>query len=112
MIGSGRNQLLAESARLRKEVEGRFSTQCLVGASPQIQQVVRLIEQIGDSSVNVLITGESGTGKEQVARAIHYRSPRAARPLVAINCAALPENLVESELFGIERGWLFRFAKP
>ncbi|MGH9939383.1 MAG: sigma-54-dependent Fis family transcriptional regulator [Blastocatellia bacterium] len=99
-----RNQLLAESAQLRKEVEGRFSTQCLVGASPQIQQVVRLIEQISDSSVNVLITGESGTGKEQVAKAIHYRSPRAARPLVAINCAALPENLVESELFGIERG--------
>jgi Nif-specific regulatory protein len=99
-----RDQLLAESAQLRKEVGSRFSTQYLIGASPQMQQVVRLIEQIGDSAVNVLITGESGTGKEQVAKAIHYRSPRAARPLVALNCAALPENLVESELFGIERG--------
>jgi Nif-specific regulatory protein len=99
-----RAQLLVESAQLRKEVEGPFTAQYLVGASPQVQQVVRLIEQISDSAVNVLITGESGTGKEQVAKAIHYRSPRAARPLVALNCAALPENLVESELFGIERG--------
>jgi Nif-specific regulatory protein len=99
-----RDQLLAESAQLRKEVEGRFSTQYLIGASPQMREVVRLIEQISDSAVNVLITGESGTGKEQVAKAIHYRSPRAARPLIALNCAALPENLVESELFGIERG--------
>lgn len=99
-----RDQLLKERAQLRKEVEGRFATQYLIGTSPQMQQVVRLIEQISDSAVNVLITGESGTGKEQAAKAIHYRSPRATGPLVALNCAALPENLVESELFGIERG--------
>jgi Nif-specific regulatory protein len=75
-----------------------------VGTGPRIQQVVRLIERIRDSVVNVLITGESGTGKEMAAKAIHYTSPRARKPFVALNCAALPETLVESELFGIERG--------
>jgi transcriptional regulator with PAS, ATPase and Fis domain len=63
-----------------------------------------LIDQLRDTSVDVLITGESGTGKEMVARALHSSSPRAARPFVAINCGALPDNLVESELFGIEKG--------
>jgi transcriptional regulator with PAS, ATPase and Fis domain len=63
-----------------------------------------LIDQLRDTSVDVLITGESGTGKEMVARALHSSSPRAARPFIAINCGALPDNLVESELFGIEKG--------
>jgi Nif-specific regulatory protein len=65
---------------------------------------VRLVERIRDSVVNVLITGESGTGKEMVAKAVHYTSPRARKAFVALNCAALPETLVESELFGIEKG--------
>jgi Nif-specific regulatory protein len=99
-----RDQLLKETSRLRKEVEGRAALQQIIGTSHQIQQVVRRIEQISDSDVNVLITGESGTGKELVAKAIHYNSPRARQPLVSLNCAALPENLVESELFGIEKG--------
>jgi len=99
-----RDQLLEENTQLWKEVEGRFSTQNILGMSEKIQQVVRLIEQISDTTVNVLITGESGTGKELVAKAIHYNSPRARRPFVALNCAALPESLVESELFGIEKG--------
>jgi Nif-specific regulatory protein len=76
----------------------------ILGASPKIQSVLRLVERIQSSSVNVLITGESGTGKDLVAHALHFGGPRARRPFVALNCAALPENLVESELFGIEKG--------
>ena len=72
--------------------------------SHRIQSVVRLIDQIRDSSVDVLIQGESGTGKELVAKALHYNSPRAKHPFIALNCAALPESIVEAELFGIERG--------
>jgi Nif-specific regulatory protein len=99
-----RDQLQEENAQLWKEVEGRFSAQSIIGTSERIHGVLRLIDQISNSSVNVLITGESGTGKELAAKAIHYKSLRARRPFVALNCAALPENLVESELFGIERG--------
>lgn len=98
------DQLLQENTQLWKEVEGRYFPQNILGTSPKIQAVLNLINQISDSSVDVLITGESGTGKELVAKAIHYNSPRARRPFVPLNCAALPENLVESELFGIEKG--------
>ncbi len=98
------NQLQAENTHLLREVESRFSTQNIIGTSERIQAIVRLIDQVRDSAVDVLITGESGTGKELVAKALHYNSPRARQPFVALNCAALPENLVESELFGIERG--------
>ncbi|HXA51183.1 MAG TPA: sigma-54 dependent transcriptional regulator, partial [Candidatus Acidoferrum sp.] len=87
-----------------REVESRYSTHGIIGGGQRIQQVVQLIERIRESTVNVLITGESGTGKELVAKAIHYTSPRAKRSFVALNCAALPETLVESELFGIEKG--------
>jgi Nif-specific regulatory protein len=99
-----RHRLEEENAQLWKEVEGRFSTQSLLGNSLPMQRLVRVIDQIQDSSVDVLITGENGTGKELVAKAIHYSSPRARCPFVAINCAALPESLIESELFGIGRG--------
>lgn len=99
-----RDVLQAENAQLWKEVEGRFSNQSIIGTSEKIRAVLKLIDQIGNSSVNVLITGESGTGKELAAKAVHYGSLRSRKPFVALNCAALPENLVESELFGIERG--------
>jgi len=103
-LESRQDQLQTENSQLWREVEGHTATHRIIGRSPAIRRVVRLIEQISSSEVDVLITGESGTGKEVVARAIHYSSPRARRPLVALNCAALPETLVESELFGIEKG--------
>ena len=81
-----------------------FSTQKIVGMSHKMEAIIRLIDQIRDSSVDVLIQGENGTGKELVAKALHHSSPRANRPFVALNCAALPDNLVEAELFGIEKG--------
>jgi Nif-specific regulatory protein len=86
------------------DLGGGFSTQNIIGMSYRIQSIIRLIDQIRDCAVDVLIEGESGTGKELVARALHHNSPRAKQPFVAVNCAALPDNLVESELFGIEKG--------
>lgn len=81
-----------------------FATQKIVGLSHRIQSIIRLIDQIRPSSVDVLIQGESGTGKELIAKALHFNSPRAQHPFVPLNCAALPDNLVETELFGIEKG--------
>jgi Nif-specific regulatory protein len=98
------DELAQQNAHLMRAVESKYSTHGIIGAGPRIQQVVRLVERIRDSLVNVLITGESGTGKELVAKAVHYLSSRARRPFVALNCAALPETLLESELFGIEKG--------
>jgi Nif-specific regulatory protein len=97
-------ELTKENANLWHEVEGRYARHRIVGNSSKIQSVLQLIERIRDSSVNVLISGESGTGKDLIAKALHYSSPRARRPFVALNCAALPESLVETELFGIEKG--------
>src|SRR6202012_4907703 len=76
----------------------------LVGASKKMQELFALIERVAPSNVSVLITGESGTGKELVSRTLHDLSPRKARPFVAINCAAIPETLIESEIFGHEKG--------
>ena len=91
--------------KLQNRIEiGQSYLQKLVGVSPEIEAIIRLIDQLRESSVDVLIQGESGTGKELVARALHYNSPRSDKPFVALNCAALPENLVEAELYGIERG--------
>ena len=97
-------QLVKENAQLWKEIEDRFATQHLIGTSLHVQGIIRLIDQIRDSIVDVLITGESGTGKELVAKAIHYTSLRAKKPFIALNCAAIPEHLLESELLGIKRG--------
>jgi len=97
-------ELTKENAHLWHEVEGRYASHRIVGNSQKIQSVLQLIDRIRDSSVNVLISGESGTGKDLIAKALHYSSPRARRPFVALNCAALPESLVETELFGIEKG--------
>ena len=99
------NRLLKkEVVRLRKEVESRYHFHQLIGKSPSMQKIYDLIQRISDSSGNVLITGESGTGKELVAKAIHYNGVRKEGPFVAVNCAAIPETLLESELFGYKRG--------
>src|SRR5258708_26470503 len=76
----------------------------LVGSSRGMQEIFRLVEMVAPSTASVLITGESGTGKEMVARTIHELSPRTSKPFVAINCSALPETLMESEIFGHEQG--------
>ena len=99
------NRLLRrEVVRLKKEVESRYHFHNLIGRSPSMQKIYDLIERISDSTSNVLITGESGTGKELVAKAIHYNGIRKEGPFIAINCAAIPETLLESELFGYKKG--------
>ncbi|ULA63579.1 MAG: Transcriptional regulatory protein ZraR [Nitrospira sp.] len=96
--------LRREVGRLRKEVHKEYSFHHILGKSKAIQAVFDLIRRVADSPTNVLITGESGTGKELVAKAIHYNSDRKDAPFVPVNCAAIPEQLLESELFGHMRG--------
>jgi DNA-binding NtrC family response regulator len=96
--------LRREVNRLRKEVHKEYSFHQILGKSKAIQAVFDLIRRVADSPTNVLITGESGTGKELVAKAIHYNSSRKEAPFIPVNCAAIPEQLLESELFGHMRG--------
>jgi Nif-specific regulatory protein len=98
------DQLRQENLRLRKELDQKYSFANIIGNSRKMQEVFYLITQVAKSNANVLLLGESGTGKELVANAIHYNSLRSNKPLVKVNCAALPENLVEAELFGHEKG--------
>ena len=101
---ASQTRMLQETERLQRELQYKGVLVDMVGASPAMQQVFSLIRQVAPSSAAVLVAGESGTGKELVARAVHHLSPRRAGPFVAINCAALPETLMESELFGHEKG--------
>jgi two-component system, NtrC family, nitrogen regulation response regulator NtrX len=94
-------ELVGENARLRQAAEDRYA---MVGDSPALQVVRELIDKVGPTAARVLITGENGTGKELVARAIHAVSPRRDRPLIEVNCAAIPSELIESELFGHMKG--------
>lgn len=98
------SELEREVKQLRAQVVQRYAFHNLIGKSQGMQEIYSKIEQVADSRTTVLITGESGTGKELVARALHYNSSRRERPFVALNCAALPETLIESELFGHEKG--------
>jgi two-component system response regulator HydG len=97
-------RLREEIRRLRDEVAGRYRLHNLLGKSPAMQNVFARVRQAAPSEVNVLITGESGTGKELVAKALHFNSPRADRPFLPLNCAAVPASLLESELFGHVKG--------
>jgi transcriptional regulator with GAF, ATPase, and Fis domain len=99
-----RETLEDENRQLKQRMLREASDRLMVGESPKMQRVIDLVARVADSQASVLIRGESGTGKEMVARLIHGNSPRRDGPFVAINCAALPETLLESELFGIERG--------
>jgi two-component system response regulator PilR (NtrC family) len=96
--------IVAENQTLRAEVKARWSEGQLIGKSPAMDRLRDLIKRVANATTSVLITGESGTGKEMVARALHFQSPRAEEPFVVLNCGALPENLIESELFGHTKG--------
>lgn len=98
------NEAVSENAYLRKQLRKKYQFAQLIGDSPSMQEVFRMIEKVADSDSTVLILGESGTGKELVARALHFNSRRQFAPFVPVNCSALPENLLESELFGHRRG--------
>ena len=99
-----KEKLQAENERLRMELEKKYRIKNIVGNSNKMREVYQMISQVARSNATVLIRGESGTGKELAANAIHYNSHRANQPFVKINCAALPANLIESELFGHEKG--------
>ncbi len=104
LVESDRKQLRDENVRLRRELKSQFNIHNMVGNSNAMKEVYRLIEQVSNSSATVIIRGESGTGKDLVAHAIHYNSLRADKPFVKVNCTALPDTLLESELFGHEKG--------
>jgi DNA-binding NtrC family response regulator len=99
-----RERLLAENRYLHAELEGRYDFSGIVGGSLAMQQVYEMASSVAVSNANVLITGESGTGKELLARSIHYSSLRKEKPFVVLNCAAISEGVLESELFGHEKG--------
>lgn len=99
-----REKLARENMRLREAVEKRYSFSSIIGKGPRMQEVFNAIRKVADVKSTVLLTGESGTGKELVARAIHYNSIRKDEPFIAVNCGAIPENLIESELFGHVKG--------
>jgi len=96
--------LKIELQRLRRELQGRYEFENIIGKSDSMQRIFEIVMHISDAPANVLITGESGTGKELIARAIHHHSAHSVAPFIPLNCAAIPENLLESELFGYLRG--------
>ena len=104
MVEADRHKLAEENEHLRDELRERYAFRNIIGNSAPIQQVYEQVAQVARTNTTVLIRGESGTGKEMIAHAIHYNSPRAKKPFVKVSAAALPESLIESELFGYERG--------
>src|SRR5215217_2135436 len=99
-----RRELVAETANMRRQLSTRAEYFNIIGASKPMQTIYETIESVAKSDANVLIVGESGTGKELIANAIHYQSLRSKKPFIKVNCAALPKELIESELFGHTKG--------
>ena len=97
-------RLREENARLREELGQRYRIENIIGTGPKMQEILAAVMRVAPTRTTVLLCGESGVGKDLIARAIHYHSPRAAQPFVKINCTTIPENLMESELFGYEKG--------
>jgi DNA-binding NtrC family response regulator len=97
-------RLHGANRQLQRQLESRYGFDNIVGESEALRATIEIVRKVADSEATVLVLGESGVGKELVARAIHYNSPRAPHPFVALNCAAIPEDLIESELFGYEKG--------
>jgi Nif-specific regulatory protein len=104
LIAGEREHLLDENLKLKRELKGRYDLKNIVGHSRPMEELYEQVAQAAPRDTTVLIRGESGTGKELVAHALHYNSPRAGKPFVRVSCAALPESLIESELFGYEPG--------
>jgi transcriptional regulator with PAS, ATPase and Fis domain len=96
--------LRAENQRMREELDHRYQFDNIVGRSPAMRDIFHTVERVAPTRATVLLAGESGVGKDMIARAIHHHSPRKNHPFVKINCTAIPENLMESELFGYEKG--------
>ena len=104
LIDAERRRLLEENVHLREELRERYDFSNLIGNSGPIRRVYEQVTQVASTNTTVMLRGESGTGKELIAHAIHYNSPRKNSPFIKVNCAALPETLIESELFGYEKG--------
>ena len=98
------NDLLNENQQLKEKLAGKFNFDAIIGASTILQQLLEKVKKVAIRDTSVLITGESGTGKELIAQAIHYNSPRREKPFIAINCGAIPDSVLESELFGHKKG--------
>ena len=104
LLDTERQRLIEENTHLREELRERYDFSKIVGTSGPMRQVYEQIAQVARANTTVLVRGESGTGKELIAHAIHYSSPRAKKPFIKVSCAALPDSLIESELFGYEKG--------
>ena len=104
LVETDRRELRSQNERLLREIKTKFNVNNMVGTSNAMLEVYRLVEQVANSNATVMIRGESGTGKDLIAHAVHYNSYRAEKPFIKVNCTALPENLLESELFGHEKG--------
>jgi Nif-specific regulatory protein len=104
LVDAERQKLIEENTHLREELRQRYDFSHIIGNSGPMRQVYEQITQVASTNTTVLIRGESGTGKELIAHAIHYNSPRSGKPFIKVSCAALPDSLIESELFGYEKG--------